>query len=289
MVTIANNTDPAVKPLLREIDVFGLTHPGRVREVNADHFIVASFHRAINVHASSLDWSGAPTLSGDSRGFLFLVADGVGSLAAGHEGSAQVVETLAQQLLEMSEVSLQRDPQHEQEVIERLRRSVADTHHRLCEFAECEGRQAATTMTLLMMIWPRSFLFHAGDSRCYRLRDGTLEQLTVDQTMAQVMIDSGAMSPEAARNSRLSSLLLSAMGSPELDVQVSTGDLRRGDRTLLCTDGLTRYVTDAELADVLRSDRRAEQVCRELVDLALERGGADNITVVVGGMAPAPA
>jgi serine/threonine protein phosphatase PrpC len=282
--TPTSSIDPAAlkKPLPDEIDVFGVTHQGKVRKNNADHFLVASFHRAMRVHASSLPPDALPPFSKDSRGFLFLVADGVGGLTHAEHGSAQVTDAVARYLVDMGEISLATEPQRESEVVERLRTSVGQAHARLCEFALEAGGAAATTITMLIAIWPRAFIVHAGDSRAYRLRDGVLEQMTTDQTMAQVMVDAGAMSRETADASRLKHVLVSAVGSSPFDMQVVALDLRRNDRIFLCTDGLTRHVSDAEIRDHVASDVGAERVCRDLLQLALDRGGDDNITIVTG-------
>jgi len=263
-----------------EIDVFGLTHTGRVRKSNADHFLLATFHRAMRVHASSLPGENFTVFSPDSRGFIALVADGVGGLEHAEDGSAQATNAAARYLVEMSEISLQSEPEREAEFVERLRTFATQAHQRLLTFAEQVGSVAATTMTMMIVVWPRVFVVHAGDSRCYRLRDGRLEQITTDQTMAQAMIDAGAMSREAAEASNLKHILISALGSSQIDIQVTTSDIRRSDRFVLCTDGLTRYVSDAEIHDKVASDIGSENVCRALLELALDRGGSDNITVI---------
>ena len=121
-----------------------------------------------------------------------------------------------------------------------------------------------------------------GDSRCYRLRDGSLERLTKDQNMAEVVVDSGIMSRAAADASRLGHVLLSAVGSETLQLQVTSTDCQRTDVVLLCTDGLTRHVSEEEIRTRLASRASAETICRDLVDLAVERGGKDNVTVVAG-------
>ena len=105
------------KPLPAEIDVCGLTHRGRVRSENADHFLIASFHRAMQVHNSSIPHTAFSALSADSRGYVFLVADGVGAFAEAADGSARAIRSVAQYLVDMSEVSLSTDPEREQEIV----------------------------------------------------------------------------------------------------------------------------------------------------------------------------
>ncbi|MEO7086678.1 MAG: protein phosphatase 2C domain-containing protein [Gemmatimonadaceae bacterium] len=275
-------TTPQTKPLVSELDVAGLTHPGKVRAKNADHFLVASFHRAMHVLASSVAGDLQP-MSDDSRGVVMLVADGVGGLAHAADGSEQAIISVARYLMSMSEISLQTDPDRADLVIERLRTAMATAHQSLLDLSDSAGEvgTAATTLTIAFAVWPRMFLMHAGDSRFYRMRAGELTRLTIDQTMAQVMIDAGAMSRETAEMSRLKNVLVSAVGSPQLDPQVEMFELRRGDISFLCTDGLTRHVTDDEIADRLRGGGTSDAICRDLVDLALSRGGLDNVTVVV--------
>ena len=271
------------KPLPAEIDVCGLTHRGRVRSENADHFLIASFHRAMQVHNSSLPTNAFSSLSADSRGYVFLVADGVGAFAQAANGSARAIRSVAQYLVDMSEVTMPSDPDREEEIVSRARAAFGEAHETLLQLDE-EGVHgtAVTTLTMLIAIWPRVFVVHAGDSRAYRLRDGTLTQLTTDQTMAQAMIESGEMSLDAAEASPLRHVLVSALGSAQVDPQVSVHKLERDDVMLLCTDGLTKHVTDAEIAEHLRSGASSASTCQTLLDLALARGGRDNVTVVMG-------
>jgi protein phosphatase len=277
-----------MKPLLEQIDVFGCTHKGLVREANADHFLVASFHRAILVHAASVPAESLPAFSPDSRGFVLLVADGVGSMALGAEGSARITDAIARYLTEMSEVSLQAHPNREKEVMERLAETVSRTHVELQDFAEEAGAGAATTITVCHFIWPCAFIAHAGDSRAYRLRDGKFELMTTDQTMAQAMIDSGTMTREAAETSRFRNVLLSAVGGTSLDLDITTTDVQRDDRWLLCSDGLTKHVSDEEIHKALAGDHGSRATCEQLIGLALERGGEDNVTVIASRARPMP-
>jgi serine/threonine protein phosphatase PrpC len=271
------------KPLLSQVDVYGCTHKGLVRESNADHFLVASFHRAIMVHAASVPADSLPAFSPDSRGFVFLVADGVGSMVHGAKGSARITDAIARYLLEMSEVSLVAEPSREKEFAERLREVVSKTHAELQDFAQENGGGAATTITVCHAIWPCVFIAHAGDSRAYRLRAGKLERMTTDQTMAQAMIDSGTMTPEAAEKSRFKNVLLSAVGGTSLDLDVMTAEAKSGDRWLLCTDGLTKHVSESEIRDALASKDGSQTTCEKLLALTLERGAEDNVTVIVAG------
>ncbi|HSA57407.1 MAG TPA: PP2C family serine/threonine-protein phosphatase [Gemmatimonadaceae bacterium] len=281
MTTAIDAPTDAPRPSMAEIDVFGLTHPGRVRKVNNDHFLVASFHRSAKIHCTSI-----PGNLGDSetqsRGFLLLVADGVGSLATAGEGSALALSTLTQHLLHHTEICSALVLMNEAGAAEALREAVLRSHAALLELGKIEGARPATTLTMFAAFWPRAFVVHVGDSRFYRLRDGELTRFTSDQTYEQLMLESGAIKPGSAEASRLKHVLWSAVGNDELVPQVVSTDLTRRDVSLLCTDGLTKHVSDDELRDHLSRNESSESICRSLLDLALARGGSDNVTVVVG-------
>ena len=277
------------KPLVSQVDVYGCTHKGLVRPTNADHFLVASFHRAILVHAASVPADTLPAFSPDSRGFVFLVADGVGSMANGEQGSARVTAAIARYLTEMSEVSLVAEPSREKEIAARLHEVVSKTHADLQELGRESGAGAATTITVCHVIWPCVFIAHAGDSRAYRLRDGKLERMTTDQTMAQAMVDSGTMTREAAEQSRFKNVLLSAVGGSSMDLDIVTAPAKLGDRWILCTDGLTKHVSEDEIRDVLAGDHGSKATCEKLIAMTLERGAEDNVTVIATRARPASA
>ena len=269
------------RPSLAEIDVCGLTHPGLVRATNADHFLVASFHRAMRVHATSLGDALAPQET-QNRGFLLLVADGVGGADEGGEGAARAVRTVAEFLLHETEICSQLVVDRRDEAVNYLREAVSKAHRTLVDASETEGTERrATTLTMYAAFWPFAFVLHVGDSRAYRFRDGVLERLTTDQTVAQMMIDAGAMSAEAAERSHLKDVLWSAVGSAEAVPEVVVTDCTRRGVVLLCSDGLTKHVTDDEIASFMSRHTSTSTNCQALIDLALERGGSDNVTVVM--------
>lgn len=273
------------RPELDEIDAFGMTDTGRVRKVNADHFAIASFHRAITIHHTSLVGDVGPTQT-QNRGFMMIVADGVGGLPTAGEGSSETVKVMVQHLLHATELTSTLVLLDEAEAVEQVRHAVLTAHEQLVRKGEAEGRKPATTVTMFMGFWPRVFIANAGDSRYYRLRNGKLERFTVDQTMAEVMVEQGALTREKAESSRLKHVLWSAVGNDELRPDVRAIDIVRSDRHLLCTDGLTKHVSDDEIKERLSRDETSEQTVRALVNLALERGGTDNVTVVVCRVGP---
>jgi protein phosphatase len=171
----------------------------------------------------------------------------------------------------------------EQFAIDQLKQSFALAHRALRDQAEETGKPAsATTLTMYAAFWPRAFVIHVGDSRIYRMRGSEFRRMTTDQTVAQMMVEAGAMTPEVAERSQLKHVLWSAVGSQEAVPEVIVTDCDLRDRTLLCSDGLTKHVSDDEIRDYLARDLSSEETCRALLDLALARGGSDNVTVVMG-------
>jgi serine/threonine protein phosphatase PrpC len=280
MKTATREETALQRPTLAEVDVFGLTHCGLVRRTNADHFLVASLHRTLHVHSTSVAAELGPQET-ESRGFLLLVADGVGGLSGAAEGSARAVSSVAQHLLHATELCSEMATTNEDAAVATLRDAVMGAHRALLAMTEEKGRDSASTLTMFASFWPRAFVVHVGDSRVYRYRDGVLDRLTTDQTFAQMMVQAGALTPANAEASHLKHVLWSALGSQEAVPEVLVTDVTRRGVILLCTDGLTTHVSDDEIKEYLARCTSAETCCRSLLDLALARGGKDNVTVVV--------
>jgi len=131
----------------------------------------------------------------------------------------------------------------------------------------------------------QAYIAEVGDSRAYLIRAGTMCQLTHDQSMVQVLVDSGVIAPEQAETSPIRNIILQAMGNqPNLKVALTRLELRDRDCFVLCSDGLTTMVHDDEIRDLVLASGRPEIAAKQLVDLANERGGKDNITVVLAGV-----
>lgn len=272
------------RPAGQQIDLFGLSHQGKVRTENQDQFLIASIHKAMNVVYTSLPEDCLGELRSPSRGYVFLVADGVGGVPGGSAASRTALQAIVDYVLRTMDLYVQMDQDVEPEFLADLVRSVEKSHAAVRAAAEEDEERAgmATTLTMVCIRWPRGYLVHVGDSRCYRLRDGELELLTRDQTMAQAMIDAGALSEDQAERSSLKHVLYSAVGATRAEPHTLSTDVRWDDVMLLCTDGLTKHVSDAEIRDALRRMSSAETTARELLDLALERGGSDNTTLIIG-------
>ncbi|UCG87156.1 MAG: serine/threonine-protein phosphatase [Gemmatimonadota bacterium] len=265
------------------IDTFGLTHVGKVRSTNEDQFLIACLRRSVEVRHTSLESVKAFEQLGATEAHVFVVADGVGGVPGGQFASGTAVQVLINYITHTMHCCYRFDVDGEHEFISQLERAIEHTHDRVQQEYGSTGRGPATTLTMVVLIWPRAYIVHVGDSRGYYLRRGRLKQFTRDQTMGEIMVDEGVMSEAEARDSGLDHVLASAIGA---DAKPSIGllDLEWGDTLLLCTDGLTKHVTDVAIGEIMQQGAGAEDVCRELVNTALDRGGRDNITVAVGKM-----
>ena len=261
------------------IDCHGASHPGRVRERNEDRFAIVALHHAARLLQSNLDDGGIVDRLARPTAHVFIAADGVAGGAAGDQASGLAVGTMVEYLAEAANCYQGTDAGQEQEFIDRLTGGVERAHARLVA-AYGGGRGPATTLTMVTLVWPRAYIVHVGDSRGYLLRRGRIRQFTADQTLGDLFVDLGTMSDEQARQRGLYDRLSSAVGSDIAPV-VGAVDLEAGDALLLCTDGLTKHVPDARIAQLLAAAPHAEAACRALVDDALAQGGKDNVTVVV--------
>jgi protein phosphatase len=266
------------------VDASGLTDVGRKRPANEDQFAIVALRKTAEVRQTSLpDPRVFDRLQGPEA-LVFVVADGVGGRAGGAIASERAVTGLVEYLAGATDCVNQLDTDREHELLEQLERAVRETHRRIHAEGGGRGQGMATTLTMAVLLWPRAYLLHVGDSRAFYLHNGRLRQLTRDQTTGEYMMDAGAWTEEQARNAPAAGALYSAMGGDDLTVAVGLVDLQPGDVLLLCTDGLTRHVADDRIAEVLGRSSDAASACRELVAGALEGGGSDNITVVVARM-----
>ena len=273
------------RPRDDELDLFGLTHPGLVREENEDQFLLCTVHPQVVVHGTSLPDPEGLAFRGQRLATIMLVADGVGGSAAGSEASRVATEAVTRYVASALRCYHTEEASTEGEFVEALRSAALQAHEAVRAEARTlpDGRQMATTLSLGIVVWPWMYVVQVGDSRCYFYQDRELRQVTRDQTLAQELVERGALSREDAQRSPLSHVLSSAIGAQEAVPVVTRVDVReRGCVILVCTDGLTKHVPDAEIGAHLASMESAEQVSRALLQLALDRGGSDNITMVVG-------
>lgn len=274
------------RPRDEELDLFGLTHVGRVRKENHDHFLLCTVHPQVVVHGTSLPGPERLPLRGQRVATVMLVADGVGSTAGGGEASQLATEAITRYVTSsLSCYHAAGGEASDEEFLTALRAAAFDAHTTV--LAEAAARvvpmRMATTLTLAIVTWPWVHVVQVGDSRCYVYQGGELRQVTRDQTMAQALVDEGALPRESLSTSPLSHVLVSAIGGEAARPEVTRLNIRdRGSVLLLCSDGLTKHVSDAELTEQIRTMTSSEQLCRDLLALVLERGASDNITILAG-------
>lgn len=235
---------------MRRIRAHGVTDLGVTRQRNEDRFAV------------DLD-----------RG-LFIVADGMG----GHRHGEVASELTVQEIRQRMQNGTASDPAGH------LAAAVGSAHRRLID--EIEGDPSlsgmGTTVVVLQIVGEEAIIAHVGDSRAYRLVDGRLELLTEDHTWVNEQVSAGFLSSAQARAHPLRNVVTRAVGGGgEVTVDVQRAQIRPGELFLLCSDGLTGMLSDPEIAACLRRNGSLEERARELVRLANESGGLDNITVVL--------
>jgi protein phosphatase len=232
---------------LRIVEKAALTDVGRQRQSNEDSYL--------------------------ERSPLFAVADGMGGARAGEVASRIAVEAFAAE-----DESAQGSP--EQRLAEVARAANRQIHKMSREDSDHAGM--GTTLTAALVSDREVAIGHVGDSRLYRFRDGALERLTQDHSLVEEFVRQGKLTPEEAAVHPQRSIITRALGpEPEVEVETYTHQGRAGDVYLICSDGLTGMVSEADLAATLERSDSLEQAAKEMVDAANENGGKDNITVIL--------
>jgi serine/threonine protein phosphatase PrpC len=266
------------------VEASALSHPGRVRTNNEDQFLIAKLTRSLETMQTSLKAGEVPERA-DEVNHVFVVADGMGGHAAGEVASRMAISNIVKLALQLPDWIFRVDEEHVPEMEWRARRLVQQVSTMLVE----RGRQEpamqgmGTTLTAARSLGRDLMVVHVGDSRAYLFRGGQLRRLTRDHTYAQVLADTGLLAAGDAADSRLRHILTNALGGSDghVEADIDMVQLEDGDRLLLCSDGLTDLVDDETIAKTLAQIRVSSEACAELVRLALDRGGRDNVTVLV--------
>jgi protein phosphatase len=255
--------------------VFALTDVGRTREHNEDAFLVADLESgaAIDFGADAVD------IRAGAHGALFLVADGMGGAASGELASSMAAELVLSGLRNAWRAA---DPSVAR-FAEALRDATIAANHRIHTHARenPEHRGMGTTATIAGLYGDHLYVVQVGDSRAYLVREGQAQMLTKDQSLVQRLVEAGELTPEEAERSERRNIILQALGpEPNVTVDITHQQVRRGDILILCSDGLSGQVKADEIAYVAQQEPDVVGICRNLVDRANARGGPDNITVV---------
>lgn len=219
---------------------------------------------------------------------LFIVSDGMGGEAHGEVASAIAVETIAKHCEEGTDnpdITTYGGPHtgiHEK--TQRLSSAVHLANQKIFESAEQNSEQQGmgATLTAAWINGQTLSIVHVGDSRAYLLRSGSLQQLTSDHSLVAEQVRRGILTNAEAEQSDMQSVLLRALGThPDVDLDAEEHVLFPQDVLLLCSDGLTRMVTEPEIAGTLQVETVPQNAAAKLIELANDSGGADNITVIV--------
>jgi protein phosphatase len=260
------------------IDAFGRTDTGLVRQNNEDSFALGDILRGIR--DSSVQGNDHSLCS---DGAVLVVADGMGGLEAGEVASSMAVTLVAAKLVDELRNA---PPGDHRRVPEILRRIVQDANDSILTTAR-ERRHTngmGTTLTAAAICQDTVYFAQLGDSRAYLLRNGQIAQMTEDQSLVAELIAAGSITPEQAKSHPQRNVVLQALGvQPDIDVALSVAPLRRRDRLVLCSDGLWGKVDAAEMNELLQHLDPAA-ACASLVEMARERGGEDNITIIAANV-----
>lgn len=251
------------------VSVFARTDVGMHRAGNEDSFLVAD----LTAGKVGLGPDVSKHLLGE-RGSLMIVSDGMGGAAAGEIASEMAVTSIRESLVEMTP---------SMEISDRLRTAAEIANERIWnrsqEDPELSGMGA--TLTAVLVQGTTAYIAQVGDSRAYLMRRGQIKQLTKDQSLAQMLVDSGAIKPDQM-DTVPQNVIMQAMGTqPAVKVAMSAVELCKNDCLVICSDGLSNKVPPNDLREMIQDLEDLTEACRLLIDKANERGGEDNITVVI--------
>jgi protein phosphatase len=282
---------PRVAPISADfvrVDVAGRSDQGKVRDANEDAFAIFRLGRFMERVTSSLPGHSAERT--EQTGYLMVVADGLGGHEAGDIASATAVANTLEMVRRSPHWALKLDDPETragelQAMYERAASYMVGMQTAIRERIASDPSTAGmgTTWTSVYAVGLDLFVMHVGDSKAYLLREGELNQLTRDHTLAQEYADLGMIAQEDVASHRLHHVLTRAVGSHEEAPEADYRHVRAapGDRLVICSDGLTDMAKEPDIAAVLERNPGCEGACKALLDLALERGGRDNVTVIV--------
>lgn len=230
--------------------VGSLTDIGKVREINQDAYAV------------------------DASLGLYLVADGMGGHAAGERASQTAAEIIRERIAQAGDAN----------ETEALTLAIQDANRQIIDDSEADEslRGMGTTATVILHRGTRVYVGHVGDSRAYLIRNRRIDQITEDHSVVAQLVRARAITPQEAARHPYRNVITRCLGmNRELEVDTLSRELKPGDRLLICSDGLSGPVSDDEMLQQVLGHADPQESCRALVELALERGAPDNVTVVI--------
>ncbi len=271
--------EPAV-----EVNFGAVTHAGKLRRNNEDHYLIVRLGRSLERLMSNISADQFPDRIAE-YGYGMAVADGMGGAAAGEVASRMATNLLIRLVMDAAKWGRRIDKEEAEELMDRIEGYYKAIHLELIKQGEInpaiEGM--GTTLTITYSFCSDLFVAHVGDSRAYLFREGELRQLTHDHTVAQKLADQGEIPQEAVAKHRLRHILTNVLGGHDGPVVTEFEQIQLvdRDRLMLCSDGLTDMVGDADIAAVLRDIEAPQKACDKLLNLALDAGGKDNITITM--------
>jgi PPM family protein phosphatase len=292
----------------RSFQCCGITNLGHYRKVNEDHFLISEVATSIRIVQTSMPLDHQARLFGDTKGLLLLVADGMGGHAGGERASQLVIEGVVEYVLNQLSGALNAKAnskfENELDFEAELKLALRGCQQRIAQdvLDNPQRRGMGSTLTLAYIVWPKAYILHVGDSRCYLLRAGELRQMTRDHNLASLMQEpngihysTGAVGEmtwidededdeeETVEDKTMSHVLWNvvAADASNLHPDAFCLELKEDDLLLLCTDGLYQDLSRKRLKNLLENPGSVAEICDLLVREALIRGGSDNITAVL--------
>lgn len=277
-----SSADKKTKKLSNEVrlSAYGCTDVGVVRSNNEDNFLLSDLATGAQIAGEEIN-----NQKISKRGTLLVISDGMGGAQAGEVASAMAVAAVRSELMK----SVASRPVEEQ-----LIKAVQRANYLIWRESQDNSAKSGmgATLTAALIRDGKAYIAEVGDSRAYLIRGDSILQVTMDQSLVELLILAGELSREEAEHAPIKNVILQAMGTQqEVKVALTGVDLRRGDYLLLCSDGLSNKVTETEMLKFTLKASSMEMACKQLIELAKRRGGEDNITVIIGqfegdGLAP---
>lgn len=241
---------------------FGKTNIGLLRKINEDAFYYQKQYKC-----------GKP--------YLCIIADGMGGHNAGEVASRMAVNEINEFIEKnLNEQEYNNLKDYEDLIKKAFLHANEKVYKKSMDSKECIGM--GTTLTVILIIENNMIIGHVGDSRVYIIRNESMERITSDHSYVAELIKNGTIKPEEASKHPQKNLITRAIGTGEkIDVDINVFGIKNGDNILMCTDGLSNMLDEDEILNIVKSDKKLEERCSELIDLANNKGGYDNITVII--------
>jgi len=235
---------------------YGCTDTGKVRPINEDSYCIY-----------------------DDNIKLYIVADGMGGHKSGEVASSMAIELIRDHLIKFMETDL--DPRSVEGIIfEAFNRANIEIYNTSIDKEECNGM--GTTVTLALYFENRIYIGHVGDSRAYLYTQGDIKQITDDHSLVAELVKSGTITEREARRHPQKNIITRALGTEKtIKVDIFSLEFKEKDILILCSDGLSNYVDQLEMKSVIDVLNVSEESCRDLISLVNQKGGNDNITIII--------